>query len=111
MHLILETISELFKKQKEQQQMKKGQSEEEKNTRNTQEKGIEEMDLLDPLTPESLPAKSPDSVKPTMKMEKLPLNSCGMLDRTRVALLAFMFTFLFVSPLSYVLPRLSVGKK
>ena len=63
--------------------------------------------IPNPLTPPSPDASSKD--KTHIKLEQLPVNSCGMLDRTRVALFTFMFAFMFVNPLSYVFPQLDKG--
>jgi hypothetical protein len=61
------------------------------------------------------PQQSPDPTVPKpqskhVKLENLPFNSCGMLDRTRVALCSFLFAFLLVSPLNYLLPQLGSGE-
>ena len=63
--------------------------------------------ITSPLTP---PTPEPLKDKTHVKLETLPVSSCGMMDRTRVALFAFMFTFLFINPLSYVVPQLDKGK-
>lgn len=63
--------------------------------------------IANPLTPPTPDPLTKD--KTHIKVEALPVSSCGMMDRTRVALFAFMFTFLFVNPLSYVIPQLDKG--
>lgn len=64
--------------------------------------------ITSPLTPPTPDPQSKD--KTHIKVEALPVNSCGMMDRTRVALFAFMFTFLFINPLSYIVPQLDKGE-
>ncbi|XP_068720053.1 sterol regulatory element-binding protein 1-like isoform X1 [Montipora capricornis] len=111
-----ETISELVRKQKENQ-VKKEAAE----TKNIPEaKSVLKEDTMDtednnkgtniipnPLTPPTPDPLSKD--KTHIKLENLPVSSCGMLDRTRVALFAFMFAFIFVNPLSYLFPQLDKG--
>ena len=63
--------------------------------------------IANPLTPPTPDPLTKD--KTHIKVETLPVSSCGMMDRTRVALFAFMFTFLFINPLSYVFPQLDKG--
>lgn len=112
----LETITELVRKQKEHQ-IKKEIIEESDITDSavTQSQDASEIEeiakpstvIANPLTP-----PTPDPLmkdKTHIKVEALPVSSCGMMDRTRVALFAFMFTFLFVNPLSYVIPQLDKG--
>lgn len=96
----------MVKKQTEQQQTKRDQSKKVETAKDeSRGEEIQDQEVLAPLSPEC-----PDVLKPAVvKLENLPLSSCGMLDRTRVALLAFMFTFLFVSPLSYVMPGFHAG--
>lgn len=64
--------------------------------------------IQSPLTPPTPDPLTKD--KTHIKVEALPVSSCGMMDRTRVALFAFMFTFLFINPLSFVMPQLDKGK-
>ena len=74
---------------------------------------IEEITKASSIIPNPLTPPTPDSLtkdKTHVKMEALPVSSCGMMDRTRVALFAFMFTFLVINPLSYVFPQLDKGK-
>ncbi|EDO44513.1 predicted protein, partial [Nematostella vectensis] len=64
------------------------------------------------LSPASIsPVPSPEAAphpKPT-KIEGLSFSSCGMLDRTRVALCTFLFSFLLISPINFLLPQLASG--
>ena len=113
-----ETISELVRKQKENQAKK-----EVAETKNIPEaKSVLKEDTMDtednnkgtniipnPLTPPTPDPLSKD--KTHIKLENLPVSSCGMLDRTRVALFAFMFAFIFVNPLSYLFPQLDKGSR
>ena len=112
-----ETITELVRKQKEHQ-IKKEKIEDSDiadpvamQTQDASE--IEEITkpgnvIASPLTPPTPDPLTKDRTH--VKLEALPVNSCGMMDRTRVALFAFMFTFLFINPLSYVVPQLDKGK-
>ena len=75
---------------------------------------VEEVSKATSIIPNPLTPPTPDPLtkeKSHVKLEALPVSSCGMMDRTRVALFAFMFTFLFVNPLSYVFPQLDKGKQ
>lgn len=111
-----ETITELVRKQKEHQ-IKKEIIEDSDITDSvamqTQDASeIEELIkpghvIASPLTPPTPDPLTKD--KTHIKLETLPVSSCGMMDRTRVALFAFMFTFLFINPLSYVVPQLDKG--
>ena len=65
--------------------------------------------ITNPLTPPT-PDPLMKTEKAFIKLESMPASSCGMLDRTRVALFAFMFAFVFINPLSYVIPHLEKGK-
>ena len=112
-----ETISELVRKQKEQQTKREVTEDtvmtETSATQKQDNSEVEEVSskscsiISNPLTP-----PTPDSAKDKtqVKLEALPVSSCGMMDRTRVALFAFMFTFLFINPLSYVFPQLDKGR-
>ena len=112
----LETITELVRKQKEHQ-IKKEIIEESDITDSavTQSQDASEIEeiakpstvIANPLTPPTPDPLTKD--KTHIKVEALPVSSCGMMDRTRVALFVFMFTFLFVNPLSYVIPQLDKG--
>jgi len=113
-----ETITELVRKQKEHQ-IKKEIIEESDITDSavtcTQSQDASEIEeitkpstvIANPLTPPTPDPLTKD--KTHIKLEALPVSSCGMMDRTRVALFAFMFTFLFINPLSYVIPQLDKG--
>lgn len=111
-----ETITELVRKQKEHQ-IKKEVIEESDITdsavpQSQDASEIEEITkpstvIANPLTPPTPDPLTKD--KTHIKVEALPVSSCGMMDRTRVALFAFMFTFLFINPLSYVIPQLDKG--
>ncbi|KAK2563255.1 Sterol regulatory element-binding protein 1 [Acropora cervicornis] len=106
-----DTILELIKKQKKQQI---GESDiaEATSMSNSKTGEIEEVSTGTKIIPNPLTPLSPDASskeKTHIKLEQLPVNSCGMLDRTRVALFAFMFAFMFVNPLSYVFPQLDKG--
>lgn len=111
-----ETITELVRKQKEHQ-IKKEVTEESDITdsavpQSQDASEIEEITkpstvIANPLTPPTPDPLTKD--KTHIKVEALPVSSCGMMDRTRVALFAFMFTFLFINPLSYVIPQLDKG--
>ena len=110
-----ETITELVRKQKERQ-IKKEVTEDsditEPQTANIQDTNEVEEIKSSSIIPNPLTPPTPDPLtkdKTHVKLEALPVSSCGMMDRTRVALFAFMFTFLFVSPLSYVFPQLDKG--
>ena len=112
-----ETITELLKKQKEHG-VKKEVTEDTDITElpvtQTPQDGneVEEINRASSILPNPLTPPTPDPLtkdKTHIKVESLPVSSCGMMDRTRVALFAFMFTFLFVSPLSYVFPQLDKG--
>lgn len=100
--LFLDTIDSLIKKQQ--------QCAAEKKTKDDQSS---EKPMVTPLTPASSPESSPEVNQETrqhpLKMEGLTLSSCGMLDRTRIALCTFLFAFLFFSPLSFVLPQFNKG--
>ncbi|XP_029180137.2 sterol regulatory element-binding protein 1-like [Acropora millepora] len=106
-----DTISELIKKQKKQQigesDVAEATSMSSGSTSEMEEVSTGTKIIPNPLTPPSPDASSKD--KTHIKLEQLPVNSCGMLDRTRVALFAFMFAFMFVNPLSYVFPQLDKG--
>ena len=113
-----ETISELMRKQKEHQikkeviedtDMAELQSTVYQDGNEVEEISNASSVISSPLTP---PTPDPLTKEKThVKLEALPVSSCGMMDRTRVALFAFMFTFLFVNPLSYVFPQLDKGKQ
>lgn len=112
-----ETISELVRKQKEHQ-IKKEVIEDSNITElpavlNEDTDEVEEIHKSNSIIPNPLTPPTPEPLmkdKTHIKLEALPVSSCGMMDRTRVALFAFMFTFLFVNPLSYVFPQLDKGE-
>ena len=111
-----ETITELVRKQKEHQ-IKKEILEESDMTdsaamQSQDASEVEEIPtpsavIANPLTPPTPDPLTKD--KTHIKVEALPVSSCGMMDRTRVALFAFMFTFLLINPLSFVFPQLDKG--
>ncbi|XP_073252369.1 sterol regulatory element-binding protein 1-like isoform X2 [Porites lutea] len=108
-----ETISELVRKQKEQQTKREVTEDtvmtETSATQKQDNSDVEEVSKTSSIIPNPLTPPTPDSLtkdKTQVKVEALPVSSCGMMDRTRVALFAFMFTFLFINPLSYVFPQL-----
>ena len=111
-----ETISELVRKQKEQQTKREVTEDivmtETSATQKQDNSEVEEVLKTSSIIPNPLTPPTPDSLtkdKTQVKVEALPVSSCGMMDRTRVALFAFMFTFLFINPLSYVFPQLDKG--
>ena len=113
-----ETISELMRKQKEHQIKKEVIEDtdmaELQSTVYQDGNEVEEIGKASSIIPSPLTPPTPDPLtkeKTHVKLEALPVSSCGMMDRTRVALFAFMFTFLFVNPLSYVFPQLDKGKQ
>lgn len=111
-----ETIRELVRKQKEQQTKREITEDtvmtETSATQKQDNSEVEEVSsnscsiIPNPLTP---PTSDLTKDKTQVKLEAPPVSSCGMMDRTRVALFAFMFTFLFINPLSYVFPQLDKG--
>lgn len=111
-----ETITELVRKQKEHQVKKEvmedctmieAEAVKSEESNKTEEVAKASSVITSPLTPPTPDPQSKD--KTHIKVEALPVNSCGMMDRTRVALFAFMFTFLFINPLSYIVPQLDKG--
>jgi len=88
--VLSDTISEMMKKQEEQKE----------RTAVSPESKINKDQQSD---------NTPISAK-SVKIENLPFSSCGMLDRTRIALCTFLFAFLLVSPLNYMIPNIGAGK-
>lgn len=93
-----DTINNLLKKQQECAAEKKAKDDQ-----------LSNKQPVTPLTPASSPESAPETRQHPIKMEGLSLSSCGMLDRTRIALCTFLFAFLFFSPLSFVLPQFNKG--
>lgn len=111
---LIETISEMMRRQEQQQEAKVNKQKETQESKEQVSTTVKQQELHAESSVLDSPQHSPDSsgTKPhtkSIKLENLPFSSCGMLDRTRVALCSFLFAFLLVSPLNYLLPQLGSG--